>query len=372
MDTTATLFPEDASAVVELGEGLWRKQILPFGSILHKNGTMVVDEAYCKPILEAFRAGAFSQIPLQLADSDNKHTDDPERFRGEIKGLELTPSGLEAIISTTARGTEIVRENPKLGVSVRVLDGYTGHDGRAFKRVLHHVLATLSPRVNGMGNWSAIGEFADLDIANTVDLTDTLPVLNGVDEPDGGETVPTDTELSAATIEETVVEVEDVDQDEVDRLAEEALAEYAETQLEQARADQAAGDGTGDGKELAIDTTQYASSTELAELRRENNNIRQTLATERGEREAEGYMRDGVPPAIVQLALPLLTLPSVAVVELSDGTEVSPVGVVRAMLNECKGMVELGIARGHETGKTQAQSEDDLLAAWVRQDAPAH
>ena len=50
---------------------------------------------------EAFRSRAYDQVPFQLADSKNTHTNDPERTRGQILDLELGEDGLYALAEVT-------------------------------------------------------------------------------------------------------------------------------------------------------------------------------------------------------------------------------------------------------------------------------
>jgi hypothetical protein len=110
-------------------------------------------------------------VPLQLATDRNEHTDDPSRFTGEIVGVEVTPSGLDALVETTPIGDKLLTENPKCGVSARMEEGLSHADRRAYPRALKHVLLALDPVVTGMSKWAlALSRDDDAGVA-VVDLT---------------------------------------------------------------------------------------------------------------------------------------------------------------------------------------------------------
>jgi hypothetical protein len=50
----------------------------------------------------------------------------------------------------------VLEENPRLGVSARIVEGYARSDGKSFPAAVQHVLATLDPRIPGLGAWQAI------------------------------------------------------------------------------------------------------------------------------------------------------------------------------------------------------------------------
>ena len=112
---------------VELSAGtglnLFRKQVLPKRSINYKGRTLTFDDAYLTDLAQAFDDKAFDQVAFQMAPGDGQHTVDPERFRGEVHAFEVTPDGLDAILKLTDEGAQAVRDNPKLGVSARIVDG---------------------------------------------------------------------------------------------------------------------------------------------------------------------------------------------------------------------------------------------------------
>ena len=92
-------------------------------------------------------------MPLQFADAANTHTNDPERTRGWITGMELGPDGLYIQAELTPRGQRTLSENPYLGVSARIVEQYQRADGTYFPAAIQHVLGTLDPRIPGLGAW---------------------------------------------------------------------------------------------------------------------------------------------------------------------------------------------------------------------------
>lgn len=149
----------------QTGRRLFRVQVLPKAKVEHPSaGDLDFTGDRLSALVERFKAGAYDIVPFVLADSENRHTDDPERFRGEVKGLELADNGLYATVETTDAGAQVLADNPRLPVSVRIVTPTTGR----FKgqEVLAHVCGTLDPVVKGMRPWEAI------EASGEVDLTD--------------------------------------------------------------------------------------------------------------------------------------------------------------------------------------------------------
>lgn len=365
--TTATLFPVAAREAIELGEGRWLKQLLPFGDIKLPDGsTLRVDHDYVRPVVEAFRQQAFAQVPLQAATDSSQHPDDVDRFRGEVEGLEVRDDGLYGYVRTTDDGTKTVATNPKLGVSVRLLDDYVDSRGRHFKRALHHVAATLSPRVQGMKPWEAIS-LADPEVEQTYDLTDVPSPVPGTGENTGGGVNMADEQVIDQMVEAAE---DDFAQEELARLAAEGGDGSSPAQSTPPPPSPQLSDvrGTSSAAGYLQNATELAETRrQLAEQRAQLEEMRRAYSGERAKREIDQFRLDGVPPSILDLAEPLLAHPNPGVVELADGTSVSPVQVVRAILNECKGFVELGVRHGHSVAQDAAGREDELFEAWAKE-----
>jgi len=165
-----TPFLEGDAVPVELANRVWRKKLLPFGDVDYKGRTLRFTRDYLGQVVRAFQDRAYDQVPFQLADAANTHTNDPERTRGEIDGMELGEDGLYITVRTDEAGSRVLERNPKLGVSARIVEGYARSDGKHFPAAVQHVLGTLDPRIPGLGAWQAI-EAANPVPDTVLDLT---------------------------------------------------------------------------------------------------------------------------------------------------------------------------------------------------------
>ncbi len=141
-----------ASAAIELGNRLWRKKLLPVGDVAYKGRMLHFTRDYIERLAEAFHSRAYGQVPFQLAGDDNKHTNDVERFAGEIIDAEAGPDGLWVTLKATPRGEKVLTENPSLGVSARIVEDYERSDGRFFSAAVQH------PRPENPRAWPLAGD----------------------------------------------------------------------------------------------------------------------------------------------------------------------------------------------------------------------
>jgi hypothetical protein len=334
----ALLCPMDRQDAVELSRTLWRKQVLPRGTIDYKGRRITFDEQYLTDLASAFRGQAFDQVAFLLAKDDNSHTMDPERYRGEVKGVEVTPAGLDVLLDLTPDAAQLVKDNPKLGVSARIIEGLERADGQKFPKAIQHVLGTLDPRVTGMASWQEVSlstEVVDtVDITNEeVQVTTTVPTTTPTEDPPA----PVHPEPRGLT---PAAE---------DALAEEELARLAAADL-----------SGSSGETVDLVAAQSASEQRIRELE-------QKLARSNFTSEMRVWIDQGVPPAIVQLARPILELPRTPVIDLSnDGGEVIDVAeVIRSILTETKGFIQLAMERGHSfQGDSEEERADTILASW--------
>ena len=169
MTAFATLLtPVDASPAIELGN-TWRKRILPVGEIEYQGRQLKFTRGYLQGLVAAWRDRAYDQVPLQFADAANTHTNDPERTRGWITGMEVEPDGLYVTAELTERGQRTLADNPYLGVSARIVEQFQRADGKFYPAAIQHVLGTLDPRIPGLGAWQAV-EMAN-ESSVTIDLS---------------------------------------------------------------------------------------------------------------------------------------------------------------------------------------------------------
>jgi len=339
---------EDKTPAVRQSPGsrVWLKRVLPVGEVLYKGRTLKFDRNYLENLAGAFNESAYDQVPFQIADGANGHTNDPERFRGEVLGMKVRDDGLYVAVLPTARGDRILEENPRLGVSARIVEDYERSDGKHFTAAMQHVLGTLDPRIPELGPWKAVemsndqaGQVVDLSSAtyllageegNVPGLSDAeqarldrllaLPddqfnsLIDSVLGDGGDDDVPlTDEELA-----EIIAEVDD----EIFAAIEEQFD--AETGATAARAPVGA----------ALSNGYDPHAIELAETQRQLGIMQAEMNANAFELEKRKLVKDtGVPPYIVDMARPLLEGQG-HVVELANGQGVDAGLVMRRVITE--------------------------------------
>jgi hypothetical protein len=367
---TVRITPLDqAGDAVELSQGtnLFEKQVLPFGKFNYKGDTFEITPDWADNAIRAFEDKAFDQTPFALADESNSHDVDhrPDRFGGEVLRFVKRPNGLNAILRLTNKVASMVRDNKKLGVSVRFREGYTRDaDQKTWPVVIDQVLGTLKPRLTGMAPWKEIA------LSNLADGTEVADSSTG----DWDMTKPT----------------EGKDQDKApttsgpaDNNNSEDKVTLTKTEYEQFQALlKGMGNGTGNGTPTNGGPNNAADSTNdddsdidgiLKEL--EGNEVKVGLSAEAKrviqlsnevarsnyERDALSWKQAGVPPKLVELAAPVLSsYDEVKVVSLSDDGSTSAVDarkVVRAILDECKGTINLSVESGHSNRGDEQDEE---------------
>lgn len=137
-------------------ERLWRVQVLPLGTISYRNREKTFDRGYLEAIVSAFDGDAYDRVSFQDGSTDGVHTNDPGRWRGDVRRLEVVPDGLDAVIAVTAEGDELIRTTPGLAAAPRLVEDYRRHDGREFRVAMQHVLATRTPMITGLRPWRAV------------------------------------------------------------------------------------------------------------------------------------------------------------------------------------------------------------------------
>jgi len=340
---TATLTPMQVGAPKTLGKSVFRKQLLPNGSITYKGRKVDFDEKYRRDLARAFEEGAFDQVPFLLADKDNAHTMDPERFRGDVLGIECAADGLYVTMDLTPDAAELVRKNPKLGVSARIIEGLEHADGRTFDRAVQHVLGTLDPRVTGMKPWEEVSLAAEVGVEDTFDLSNM--------EYDKEEQVTTSTTGAPAVTEPPPVE----GSTSVELTAEDKA--FIDMVVDAARS-------AGGVSQEALDLVRTQAENAQAEIRQ----LKSDNAKDRWTAEKRQYLQAGVPRVMLELATPVMELTENGVLELSRGTtKLDAAKVIREILDQARGTVDLNRLDGtddDEGDSIRDAEEDKLVDAW--------
>jgi hypothetical protein len=373
----ALLSPYNTGQAVELSTTLFRKPLLKLGSINYKGKKLTFDRKYLRDLKDSFTAGAYDQVPFQLADGGNAHNEDPERFRGDVKGFELTKDGLDVLVDFTPKGAELIRDNPKLGVSARIIEGLEHSDGRKYDRAVRHVLGTLDPKVTGLGAWQEVTLSADDAVDNTIDVTQeevTTLVPEGTPSGTGGAPPPSSTATvddgggggDAAVGTTTLIQppapgvtvnvntpagtsadpapvpgFEDLDFDDI---TDEELDELVDASASLSNEHQ-------DDEPSALDLANARVAAVEAEL-----------ARQRFVNLSREYIEAGVPPVMVELARPILSMPMAPVIDLANNEQLDFGELVTDMLDQCKGFIQLGREQGSSaTDDPPEQSAANVL-----------
>lgn len=377
--TTPTLRTTDYDLSSKGGQLAFWKQILPMKSIHYtaRDGSrqsINFDKDY---LTDLANNKAVDKIGFLLADRDNAHTMDPERWRGEVVKMEVRDDGLYGkIVFPSPEAAKAVLENPDLGVSARIREGIQKSDGSTLNRGIIHVLGTLDPQVSGMSPWQTAdlsteqGDVLDLSDKEYEDMADdSKKTLADYTEADIEKM--TDAELDAF-LAEFVPEFDNYtgDTDEADEHDDEADEDHEDHEDEADEAKVL----TGAGADMSKSGT---SDIELANQQVAAANARATEALKRVA-EAEwretraAYLSDGVPPHALDLAAPVLNRPDDMVIDLSvtDEADVNVSEVVRGLLDSMKGFVDLSAEEGHNGHFDLSNGEDpdkELLDRWDEQ-----
>lgn len=370
------LTPQTRTGVVALsgsGRPRFRKQIMRMQTIKYRDkfGQRIIDfnRPYLASLVESYKKRAYGQVPFQLADAANGHNNDPERFRGELIGVELTADGIDGIFETTPDGAKLLENNPKLGVSCRIVENLEHADGRKYPRAIQHVLGTVNPQLVDMRPWERVDLSADQGMEQTWDLsTEEMEAT----VPDG-ETTTLELSPERASRLNTLLD----DMDAADALAE-LIGSGPESDDEL--------DDDGEDDEESDETELSSVNSEQVELllaaqdtqRQRILELTQQVRDREMRYELDELARQGLAPAIIEAARPLLSVQSGAV-ELSsgDGQRIDPAECVRQVLRTVLELSQSGLAvveLDAETGYVAVGNDnpvqkrrDALLADWSAQ-----
>lgn len=382
----AVLTPYDRGKARQEGGRLW-KRLLPVGEIAYKGRTLKFTKDYLSGLVDAFKQRAYDQVPFQLADAANTHTNDPERTRGQITDMKLRDDGLWVGMDPTPEGRAVLTSNPGLGVSARIVEGYDRSDGKFFPRAIQHVLGTLDPRIPGLGGWQAVEAANDVQL--TVDLSSqtytreepAMPDLDTQQQEKLAKLLNLDPDRLAQLVagmepgtEPTPGDLGEDDDPELQALLD-RIDNATDEELEQIAAEMGAGDpepepALSNTDRMAVELAQATGDANTQQLAL----IQERLDDERWDNERGKLVRDGTPPHIADLAQPLLHGAG-HVVDLANGESVDAGQIVRKILHEYQQLgeqlglgVELGTPLdGGDDGETEAVKErSDIVAAFKR------
>lgn len=405
---TTILTPFDVSLAVEDGPLAYWKEILPLSKINYL-GTAIDFSAdgYMDTLIESHNTKALDQTSFVLADKDNAHTMDPERWRGEVETMAKysdLPAEVRAKVDENNGGKGLygklkfpdkdtaraVMMNPKLGVSARIRENFERVDGKKIKRAIIHVLGTLDPRVTGMSPWLA----TDLSVADDTVVLD----LSRATYPAEGTTMADTTNPAGKALGDyTPAEIDAMTDEELDEFLAahnievdddaSALFEPDAENDDENTPDPDAGGDTGaapaattdktlepalSNQSQTIDTMDLANVQAQLDLARSEGRAALKMASSaRWDRDRAELQRAGVAPWRLDLATPVMIRPDELVVDLSntDDENLNITDIVRQLLEGSKGEIDMSNSVGHLSGGDPNQSTDDteadaILAAW--------
>jgi hypothetical protein len=362
----------------QAGNGTWRKKVLPVGTVNYKGMTLNFDQAYLQRLATSFNDRAYDQVPFQIADAKNTHTNDPERFRGDVLGMDVKSDGLWVTVRPTPEGNRLLLSNPKLGVSARIVEEYERSDGKFYPAAIQHVLGTLDPRIPGLGAWETAAELSNAP-EMIIDLSAAQfageeggSLMPGLD-PDKAAKLAQLLELDPDALNAMLAQMDDpgfTEEDDDNVIAaietmsdDEFAALQAEFEIEDEPELVGAGADLSNGYGMSsIDLTNY----ELAETQRQ-------MSVLQGQHDLQAYENEkrtlankhNVPTFITELARPLLEGTG-HVIEMSNGSGVDAGLVMRRVLQAFGGALQgLGLDSPVELG-TQMDSEPDTSQQGVQ------
>lgn len=402
---TAIQAPIDLASATRVGPRTYRKQVLAKRSIdypMPDGSTRRVDfdDAFLTDLANAYRDGAYDLVPFQLADPANRHNEDPRQYGGRVIGAEVTPDGLDLILELSEEADALVqRTGGRLGVSARI-KAVKHVDGRTFKRAIRHVLGTLDPRMQGLRPWEPV----------TVDLSndDDEPVLDlsGYPYTQEGSTMPRIIDLSRLDPEvleqlDTLTALEGIDlsaaevapdedpaDDEPDLDTDEADEEEPDLEDEESDEDDGDADSEVSDEELeALIDAELEASLSLSDDEESDDDLDLAESITDGDEDqvtgavderaslrfrlaSQHYARKGVPPHLIDLAEPILSLSdddahSLDLSSPATGETVDVRGIVRDMLDAVAGTINLSAEDGYSHDEGHSEQAEDRAQAWV-------
>lgn len=393
--------PFDLSEAVPAGRRRFWKQVLPVTTINYKGHKVKFDKRFHMDLAQSFKDEAFDQVPVVFATPENAHNMDPRNFGGDVLDMQVRPKGLFALIEADETAAKAIEKNPKLGVSARIRQGLEKSDGRKFDRAIEHICLTMNPRVTGMEPWQAVDlsdEDADIEV---VDLTaenygkeEDMGVRRTAKKAASSKKAKGPIDLSALSDEQfqnlldlaetLTADPEDLDEVELDEdgnpiedeVEDEPVRKVrrkkSKTKITVEKDSEDEGDEGDDLDDPDADLSDDdADNVIRAGERSQFQQMRYDLAERDWRTERATLTAAGVPPFMLDLAEPFLSLPDAVVIDLSDDEDpLDATEAMRKMLDGIRGVVDLTGEMGHQIDLTSDEDSDAADAfneAWDKQ-----
>ncbi len=169
---------EDGEGFIELtprqrtsSSRLFKKHILNKGTLIYpgvSGGKIEVDDEFVSALKKNFDAGVCDIVQVPLADSNNRHSEDPDRNIGEVVGIEESDGKVYAIIDARDSTRADKLGSTLLGASAFLSTNYKDTTtGEPVGPALLHVCVTNRPYVTGLEEYEEIVA-ASADTSNEV------------------------------------------------------------------------------------------------------------------------------------------------------------------------------------------------------------
>ena len=295
-------------------DGRILKQILPRnktyrwpnqpGKMLH-----ITDEVLAQ-VVKNFKSGVVDVVPFFKVNDKNAHTEDPEAARGKIVDLNLGEDGLYAVIEANSPEAHKQILASGLGASAGLNLAYETHDtGTNVGAVLRHVAWTPEPWIPGMR------PFEQVSLSDETFEAVYLSTDDGDQMGDGGDT------MDPKEIKQMI-----------DAAVKDATADLSAS-LDEAK------------------TANESLATQVTALTTALNQRAHNDTAESVDAELSAMIAAGLPPAIADLARPVMLAGSTEV-NLSSGDTSTVATQMRAMLAlvpkiDFSEIGESGVPEGH-------------------------
>ena len=342
------------------GKVYYKKQILPEGKFTYKTPEgkdleldLTADKI--KSYVQAFKDKAYDEVPFQFG----AHSNDPTIRKGTLADVEQVPGkGVWGYFELEKDAAEYVEKYPNFGVSPRLVVDLKRMDGKKFAGAIQHVAGTVVPRASGMSPWEKIELSQDeqIDGAQVFDFSDEI--IKAHKDGKVGDVTKTTGEGKG----ETSFSLSQEDYDFFTKLKN----EYSEAERLLGETEEKKNSATGTQVDLSEITKKADDALAgLAEMRAQA--VKDSWAAKKAL-----LLSQGVPPAALDLATPVMTAVESQTFDLStdEGTvKITAKDQMLGQLELMKGMVDLSSETGHGLGGSEPNGTSDTaeeLDAWMR------
>lgn len=337
------------------GQVYYKKQILPEGKFKYKTSDgkdieldLTADRH--QTYVQSFKDKAYDEVPFQFG----AHSNDPTIRKGTMADVEYVPGkGTWGYFKLEQDAAAYVEKYPNFGVSPRLVVGLERMDGKKFAGAIQHVAGTVVPRASGMSPWEKIELSEDTVEATVYDFSmETITAHKDVKETNVTKTTGESGEKSVTLSEDEYSFFKKMqgEYQEAERLLSEEAPKPEVKTSEQS-------------VDLSVATQKAELAlTQLAEMRAAT--VKESWASKKAL-----LLSQGVPPAALDLADPVMTSVDSQTFDLSTPEGVVKVDAKTQMLGQLelmKGMIDLGGEKGHGiTGVGVEDAHPDEITAWM-------